>query len=111
MAIAWMYRDDYANAGSRCSRFSITRCARRPAGDRLTLGFCGQSRPFVFGLAGPIYLVSALALGLTFIWYAIQFSRHVTDQHARQVVLRLDLYLPLLLSMLALDKINNTIAE
>ena len=108
MAIAWMYRDDYAQAGFRMLPVldpQGVRTSRQAVG--FTLGLLPVSLcPFVFGLAGPIYLVSALVLGLIFIWHAIRFSRDVTVQRARQLFFISILYLPLLLGVMSLDKIK-----
>jgi protoheme IX farnesyltransferase len=108
MAISWIYRDDYAQAGFRMLPVldpQGVRTNRQVIG--FTLGLLPVSLcPFVFGLAGPIYLVSALALGLIFIRCAIQFSRHVTVHRARQLFYVSILYLPVLLGVMALDKIK-----
>src|SRR5258706_1164167 len=70
LAIAWIYRDEYAKAG-----FKMLPVVD-PQGHRTgrqavshTLGLLPVSLcPFLFGLAGPIYLAAALALGLIFFW-------------------------------------------
>ena len=62
--------------------------------------------PFLFHLAGPIYLVSALVLGLAFVWFAFQFARERTVARARQLFYASLLYLPLLLAVMVLDKIK-----
>ncbi len=62
--------------------------------------------PYVFHLTGTIYLAGALALGLTFCWFAIQFSRHLSIPRARQLFFVSILYLPLLLGLMVLDKIK-----
>ena len=63
------------------------------AGDRTgsqavsyTLGLLPVSLcPFVFHLAGPVYLFGALTLGLAYLWFAIQFRRKLTIPRARQL--------------------------
>src|SRR5215471_9773376 len=108
LAIAWVYRNDYARAG-----FKMLPVVD-PAGHRTgrqavwhTLGLLPVSLcPFLFHLAGPIYLAGALVLGMTFLWFAIQFSRHLTVPRARQLFLVSIAYLPLLLGLLVFDKIR-----
>ena len=39
--------------------------------------------PFVFHLAGPVYLAGALVLGAAYLWFAIQFSRQLTVEGAQ----------------------------
>jgi protoheme IX farnesyltransferase len=108
LAIAWMYREEYAKAG-----FQMLPMVD-PEGHRTgrqavshTLGLLPVSLcPFLFGLAGPIYLGGALLLGIIFIWYAIQFSRYLTNSRARQLFYISILYLPLLLGLMVLDKLK-----
>ena len=99
LAIAWMYRDDYAKAGF--VMLPIT----DPSGERTghqalshTLGLLPVSLgPFVFKLVTPAYLAGAWLLGLVFIWCAFQFCRQMTMRWARTLFYASILYLPLLL--------------
>jgi protoheme IX farnesyltransferase len=108
LAIAWIYRDEYAKAGFKMLPMVD------PEGHRTgrqavshTLGLLPVSlSPFLFHIAGPVYLVGALLLGLAFIWFAIQFSRHLTIPRARQLFYVSILYLPLLLAVMVLDKVK-----
>jgi protoheme IX farnesyltransferase len=108
LAIAWMYREEYAKAGFKMLPVID------PQGHRTgrqavshTLGLLPVSlSPFLFRLAGPFYLVGALVLGLVFLWYAIQFSRQLTGARARQLFFISILYLPLLLGLMVLDKVK-----
>lgn len=108
LAIAWIYRDEYAKAGFKMLPIID------PQGHRTgrqavshTLGLLPVSLcPFLFKLTGPVYLAGALALGLVFLWFAIQFSRQLTVQRARQLFYVSILYLPLLLVLMVLDKIK-----
>jgi protoheme IX farnesyltransferase len=108
MAIAWIYRDEYARAGFKMLPV-IDPQGRRTA--RLAVICClallaASVCPFVFHLAGPIYLASALALGLAFIWFARRFSRHRSLPCAWRLFYASLLYLPLLLAVMVLDKIR-----
>jgi heme o synthase len=108
LAIAWIYRDEYAKAGfkmlpvidpdgQRTARYAVSH----------TLGLLPISLcPFLFQLAGPIYLAGALILGFAFLWVAIQFARHLTIPRARQLFYVSILYLPLLLTVMVLDKVK-----
>ncbi len=108
LPIAWIYRDEYARAGFKMLPVidpSGQRTARQAVSH--TLGLLPVSlTPFVFHLAGPVYLGFALVLGLAFLWFAIQFSRHLTIPRARQLFYVSLLYLPLLLAVMALDKVR-----
>src|SRR5204863_2069622 len=72
LAIAWIYREDYARAG-----FAMLPVLD-PAGERTsrqaishTLGLLPISLcPALFGIAGVVYFSGALLLGLIFLWFA-----------------------------------------
>ena len=108
LAIAWMYRDDYAKAGfAMLPVFDPD--GQRTAGQTVshTLGLLPISLcPFLLKLAGVVYLAGALVLGLAFLWQAVQFSRELTAQRARQLFYASIIYLPLLLGLMVLDKIK-----
>lgn len=107
MAIAWIYREDYARAGFKMLP------VLDPDGHRTgcqavthTLALVPVSLfPSMVGLTGPIYFAGALLLGLVFIWSAVQFSRQLTLSRARQLFYVSILYLPLLLALMVLDKV------
>ncbi|MGO8765911.1 MAG: heme o synthase [Limisphaerales bacterium] len=107
-AIAWMYRDEYAKAG-----FVMLpnvddggrRTAQQTVSHTLAL-FIVSLLPFLFHMAGAVYLGGAIFLGAAFLFCAIQFSRQLNLPRARQLFLASILYLPLLLTILCLDKIK-----
>lgn len=106
MAIAWLYRDEYAKAGFKMLPVvdpNGVRTGRQAVSH--TMGLLPVSLcPFVFKLTGPVYLAGALVLGIAFLWFAVQFARHMTVARARQLFYVSILYLPLLLTMMVLDK-------
>ena len=107
MAIAWIYRDEYARAGFKMLPV-IDPAGRRTGRQAVvqTLGLLPVSVcPFLLKLAGPFYLAGALVLGLAFLWYALQFARHLTVPRARQLFYVSIAYLPLLLGVMVLDKL------
>ena len=106
LAIAWMYREDYARAGF------VMLPAVDPTGARTgkqalsqTLALLPVSLcPLWFGLAGPVYLAGALALGAGFVWRAFEFSRQISVGGARRLFYASILYLPLLLALIVFSK-------
>jgi protoheme IX farnesyltransferase len=108
LAIAWIYREEYARAGF------VMLPTVDPSGERTgrqavshTLGLLPFSLcPFAFHLAGPTYLAGALLLGAAYLWFAIQFSRQLTVEGARRLFFMSISYLPLLLGLMVLDKIK-----
>ena len=106
LAIAWMYREEYEKAGFKMLP-GIDPQGHRTGRQAVshTLGLLPVSLcPFLFHITGQIYLCGALILGFVFLWYAIQFARHMTIPRARQLFFVSILYLPLLLVMMVLDK-------
>jgi protoheme IX farnesyltransferase len=107
-AIAWIYREQYARAGF------VMLPVVDPAGERTgrqavshALGLLPFSLcPFVFHLAGPVYLAGALVLGAAYLWFAIQFSRRLTVASARRLFFMSIIHLPLLLGLMVLDKVK-----
>jgi len=108
MAIAWIYRAEYARAGFKMLPVldvEGSRTGRQAVG--YTLGLLPLSLcPHLLGLTGPIYPAGALILSLAFLWYAVQFSRHLSVPRARQLFYASILYLPLLLAVMVLDKLK-----
>ena len=106
LAIAWIYREDYARAGF------VMLPVLDPSGARTgkqalshTLGLLPVSLcPFLFGLAGPVYLAGALALGAGLLWSAWAFSRRISVAGARRLFYASIIYLPLLLGLIVINK-------
>ena len=108
MAIAWIYREEYARAGFKMLPV-LDPQGRRTGRQALshTLALLPASLcPFLFNLAGPIYLGCALILGLGFAWFAFRFCRQRTIPRARQLFYASLVYLPLLLTVMVLDKVK-----
>lgn len=104
-AIAWMYRDDYANAGIRMLPVvepSNESTARQIFGFSLVL-LPVSLLPVYLNMAGNWYLLAASALGLYFIGAAVRVNSERTVLRARKVLLASVVYLPLLYGFLVLD--------
>ena len=107
-AIAWIYKDEYAKAGFKMLP-GVDPDGRRTAQQAVsnTLALLAVSLfPFVFKMAGTLYLAGALVLGAGFLWGAIQFSRQLTRARARQLFFASIIYLPLLLALMVWDKLK-----
>ena len=108
LAIAWMYRDQYERAGFVMLPV-VDQTGERTGRQALchTFGLLPVSlSPFLFGMAGIVYLAGALSLGIIFIYFAWQFSRTLNTERARQLFLMSIIYLPLILGLLAADKLR-----
>jgi len=61
--------------------------------------------PTLLGLAGTVYFLAALLLGSGFLWYGIGLAISQSLAAARRLLLASLIYLPLLLVVMALDRI------
>jgi heme o synthase len=107
LAIGRMYRDDYARAGIRV--LPVVDSDGLSTGTQV-VGNCLALLPVallptLIGLAGPVYFLVALVLGLGFLWSAIGLARSRTVADARRLLFASLIYLPVLLGVLALDKL------
>ena len=108
MAIAWLYREEYAKAG-----FIMlpnvdeggSRTAQQAVSNTIAL-LLASLCPFAFGLDGKIYLVAALVLGACYCLCAVRFARQLTAPRARQLFLASIIYLPLLIAALVGNKLK-----
>lgn len=108
MAIAWLYRDEYAKAGFvMLPNVDATgsRTAQHSIGNTFAL-LIASVCPFAFGLNGKIYLAVALALGLGFFWCAVRFCQQMTAARAKQLFFASIIYLPLLIAALVGNKLK-----
>jgi protoheme IX farnesyltransferase len=102
LAIAWMYRDDYARAG----------CAMITAGDPSGRATSLQAAlyavclvvvtllPAILGFNSPPYFFAALVLGAAFCGFALNFLVRRDRAAARRLFISSIAYLPLLLALL-----------
>ena len=106
LAIARLYRDDYARAGVRVLPV-VDEHGASTERQIMTgaVGLLGVSLlPTLIGLAGGIYFTGALVLGLAFIAAGVMQARRPSTSSARWVLFASLLYLPVLLALLAFDK-------
>jgi protoheme IX farnesyltransferase len=106
LAIARLYRDDYARAGVRVLPVvdehgsSTERQIMTGVVSLLVVSLL----PTLIGLAGAIYFTGALVLGLVFVAAGALQARTPSSAAARRVLFASLLYLPVLLALLAYDK-------
>jgi protoheme IX farnesyltransferase len=106
LAIAWMYRDEYAQAGfvmlkrDDCSGSST---AFQSLIYTLALGMITVF-PFAAGLTSTNYLAGALALDSIFVLFAVQFLMQRDRPSARTLFFGSILFLPLLLGLMVFTK-------
>src|SRR2546427_6189475 len=106
MAIAWMYREDYARAGYVVVPTGKSK-DRFVAGQTLlpSLALLAVALvPAIQGQSGIVYMAGALVLGGVFLCYSARFAFQMSTVSARRLLFASILYLPLLLAFFALDK-------
>jgi protoheme IX farnesyltransferase len=106
LAIAWIYREDYARAGIRMlpvvdrtgkatfRQILLTAVALVPV----------SLQPAIVGMAGVRYFFGALVLGLALVQVCLWAARSKANVRAKWLMHATVLYLPLLLGLLMLDK-------
>ncbi|MEI7807400.1 MAG: heme o synthase [Verrucomicrobiota bacterium] len=108
MAIAWLYRDEYAKAGFVMLpnvESGGSRTAQQAVSNTIAL-LLASLCPFAFGLNGKVYLAVALVLGAGYFFCAVRFARQLTAPRARQLFLASIIYLPLLIAALVGNKVK-----
>lgn len=105
LAIAWMYREQYAKAGilmlpviepeGKITARQIVIFAI------LLLPF--SLAPYFIGFAGLIYLIGATILGLWFLAASIKAARAKSVEQARKLLLVSVIYLPLIFALMVLN--------
>lgn len=106
-AISWMYRDDYQRGGFRMLA-AVDPQGRRTGRHILAhslLLLAISSLPFWLGLSGWVYLSGALLLGSAMLGCGARTARSCTTRSASRVMRASIIYLPLLLILLAVDKL------
>ena len=104
LAIAWLYRDQYAAAGFK---MISTRDPEGWATGWQALIYSSallaiSLLPGLFGFASPYYFFAALALGAAMVFLSIDFLRVRNDGSARRLFFASIIYLPLLLGALTI---------
>ncbi|HKE83039.1 MAG TPA: heme o synthase [Vicinamibacterales bacterium] len=107
LAIAWMYRDDYARAG--IPMLPVLEPDGRRTGHQALLYAAVlwpvSLLPALVGLAGAAYSVVATGLGFAFIGLAALFARDRSQTNARRLFLFSLSYLTLLWGALVIDRV------
>jgi len=105
LAIAWIYREDYAGGGFRM--LPVVDPAGR-ATFRIVVLYCVGLLPVTYsaallGLTGWLYLLGATALGLGMLRAGLRLYRERTPEAARSLFLASIAYLPVLFLLMLLD--------
>jgi protoheme IX farnesyltransferase len=112
MAIAWLYRHDYARAGLRMlpSEPGAEGLAGRTAVVYAALLLFVALVPALFGVAGPVFTAGATALGIAYLAAAARFAWKSERASARLLLLVSLLHLPLVLILAVVDPSSGGLA-
>ena len=107
MAIAWMYRDDYAKAGF--PMLTVVDATGRRAGRHAVIYTAALIAvsvvPALAGVSGSAYLATAMTLGALLLGLTVFFAATRTDRSARTLFFASLTYLPVLLIMMIADRL------
>lgn len=107
LAIAWMYRNDYARAGF--PMLTVVEPDGIQTGYQSVIYLAAliplSLLPTILGMTGILYFSGALVLGLGFFATGIRLALQRNNPAAKQLLLASILYLPLLLILMIVDKI------
>jgi protoheme IX farnesyltransferase len=105
LAIAWMYRDEYARAGMPL--LPVIQPDGRSTGRQAVIYTAAliplSMMPTGVGLASPSYMVGAFTLGAVLMVLSLEFSARRTIPAARRLFFGSILYLPILWALLVFD--------
>jgi heme o synthase len=107
LAIAWMYRNDYARAGF--PMLTVVEPDGIQTGYQAVIYLAAliplSLLPTILGMTGILYFSGALVLGLGFFAAGIQIALRRNNPAAKQLLFASILYLPLLLILMIIDKV------
>jgi heme o synthase len=106
LAIAWMYREDYARAG--ILMLPVVEPDGRVTAQQIVvyavLLLPVSLLPTALGISGKVYLYGAIVLGLLFLYSSVRAAFSKSKQEARRLLLASVIYLPLLFILMVLDR-------
>ena len=107
LAIAWMYREDYARGG--IAMWPVIEPDGKTTGRQIVI--CSAALipisliPSLVGFSGALYLCGALILGLAYLHFSVSVAKVKSTLQARRLLQASVVYLPLVYVLLLVDKI------
>jgi len=106
LAIAWMYREDYARAG--IMMLPVVEPEGLRTGQQIVIWALlllpVSLMPTALGTSGAIYFCGAIVLGLLYIASSVVAAISLSRQNARRVLLASVLYLPVLFGLMVMNQ-------
>ncbi len=107
LAIAWLYRDEYSQAGFvMLRRDDVSGCATAMQSLLYTVALTAITLvPFFVGMNNHLYLAAALALDGAMLWFATRFLFERSRPSARRLFFASIFFLPALLGFMVFTKL------
>jgi len=106
LAIAWMYREEYARAGIKM--LPVVEPSGKLTARQIVLFTVMlvpvSLAPFFLGMTGVVYLIGAILLGGWFLAASVKAARSKSDGDAKSLLLASVVYLPVLFLLMVADK-------
>ncbi len=106
LAIAWLYREQYAKAG--ILMLPVVEPEGKLTARQIVLFAIMlvpvSLAPFFFGFAGPVFLSGSILIGIVFLWMSIKAARSRSNESAKRLLMTTVIYLPLLFLLMVADK-------
>jgi protoheme IX farnesyltransferase len=105
LAIASMYKEQYAKAGIKMLP-TLEKDGRITARQIVMFSILlvpVSLAPFFIGMSGIYYLIGASVLGIWFLWTSIQAARYKTIEKSRKLLLVSVLYLPIIFALMVFN--------
>lgn len=106
LAIAILYKDDYAAAGFKM--LPVVDTDRRFTNVQILLYGLTlvpiSMLPTLMGMTGTVYAICAVTMGVAFLYFGVNCARSKTRKDALYLFLASIIYLPILLAVMMLDK-------
>lgn len=105
LAIAWMYREQYAKAGIKM--LPVVEPEGHITAQQIViftvLLLPVSVAPYFVGVSGIVYLIGASLLGILFLWTSIRAARAKSNEEARKLLLFSVLYLPIIFALMVFN--------
>ena len=107
LAIAWMYREDYARGG--IAMLPVVEPSGESTGRQIVIFSAAllpiSLLPSLLGVTGRLYLFGALILGLAFLYFGARAAMAKSTIEARRLLQASVVYLPLVYGLMLIDKV------
>ena len=105
LAIAWMYKEQYAKAGIKM--LPVVEPDGKITAQQIVLFTVMllpiSIAPFFLGISGFVFLIGASLLGFWFLYASIKMARSKTVKDARKLLLVSVIYLPLIFALMVFN--------